>query len=392
MLPKMGTRVSLIIVLLLILSVHAFSQAFDIGHTSVVFNDSMRSRNVGAEMYYPADNPGTDVPVASGRFPVLVFGHGFLMSWQAYQNFWKELVPEGYVVCFPTTEMGLAPSHEDFARDLKFVVAQMKIENEDSTSLFFQALAPQAGVMGHSMGGGASLLAAENDSSLSALVNFAAAETNPSAISAAANVTVPTLMFSGDDDCVTPASTNQNPIYDGLSSVCKTHISIINGGHCYFADFNFNCNLGETLCNPTLQITRKAQQSVTFDFLKPWLDYSLKGNSSAFLRFNDSLQASSRINFQKLCGTTYIEEISDFPGIEIFPNPVSDQLNLVVPARGVKGSYRIHNLMGEIVYQGGLNGTGAQINVSHFPPGPYFIMWDMDSYTYSTRFVKVASE
>ena len=31
------------------------------------------------------------------------------------------LVPEGYILCFPTTEMGFSPNHQFFADDLKFI-------------------------------------------------------------------------------------------------------------------------------------------------------------------------------------------------------------------------------------------------------------------------------
>jgi hypothetical protein len=125
------------------------------------------------------------------------------MSWESYENFWTELVPNGYLICFPTTEMTLTPSHENFGLDLKFAATQMQNENNDNSSLFFNSLAPKTGLLGHSMGGGASFLAAENNSIISTLVTFAAAETNPSAISASLNITVSTLIFSGDDDCVT---------------------------------------------------------------------------------------------------------------------------------------------------------------------------------------------
>ena len=124
----------------------------------------------------------------------------------------------------------------------------MQIETQDSNSLFFNSLATETALLGHSMGGGASFLAAENNSNINTLINFAAAETNPSAISVSVNVYVPTLIFSGDDDCVTPPVQNQDLMYDSLSSNCKTHISIIDGGHCYFANEDILCSLGESSC------------------------------------------------------------------------------------------------------------------------------------------------
>ncbi len=378
----------LILAGLLTLSAGIFAQSMSIGHTTIVFYDGNRNRNIETEVYYPADNPGENVPVSAGSFPVLVFGHGFLMSWQSYQNFWLELVPHGYVICFPTTEMGLSPNHEDFGLDLRFIAIEMQNENANSNSIFFQTLSPNTGLMGHSMGGGASFLAAENNSSISSLINFAAAETNPSAIAAAANITVPALLFSGDDDCVTPPNQNQVLMYDNLDSDCKTHIRIINGGHCYFADDNFFCSLGESSCNPSLNITREEQQAVTFDFLNLWLQYTLYGDETAFNVFNDSLQSSTRVNFSQFCNTTSLQNPIDQSEFEIFPNPATNLLNLKLTGGNIGGLLSIFNTVGEKVYQKIVNSCNAQIDLSNLPGGAYFVIYLKDSHTYSSMVIK----
>jgi len=54
------------------------------------------------------------------------------------------------------------------------------------------------------------------------MITFAATETSPSAISAARNINIPSLVFSADEDCVTPPATNQLPVYDSLTSNCKS--------------------------------------------------------------------------------------------------------------------------------------------------------------------------
>ena len=72
----------------------------------------------------------------------------------------------------------------------------MQIESQTSSSIFYNTVLPKTGILGHSMGGGASFLAAENNPNVNTLINFAAAETNPSAISAARNITIPTVIFS----------------------------------------------------------------------------------------------------------------------------------------------------------------------------------------------------
>ena len=390
---KMKFRIDLksylVLVSLILISSSIFSQSFNVGHTSVVFYDSVRNRSVTTEIYYPADNPGESEPVSDGDFPVLVFGHGFLMGWESYQNFWTELVPNGYVICFPTTEMGLTPDHLEFGQDLRFIATQMQIETLDNSSIFFNSLAPETGLVGHSMGGGASFLAAENNSNIQTLINFAAAETTPSAISAASNITVPSLIFSGDDDCVAPPADHQNLMYNSLNSDCKTQIKIINGGHCYFADENLTCSFGESFCNAGLNITRQEQQSVTNDFLNLWLDYSLKGNQNAFTVFNDSLQTSNRINYLQQCNNLGLLNLDTSLEIEVFPNPVIEKINLIIPIEHKGGILTMFNLVGHQVYQSLIRNTTKQIDIAGYPNGTYFIVYTKGSIIQYNKIIKM---
>jgi hypothetical protein len=239
------------------------------------------------------------------------------------------------------------------------------------------------------MGGGASFLAAENNSIISTLVTFAAAETNPSAISASLNITVPTLIFSGDDDCVVPPDENQTLMYNELASNCKTHISIIDGGHCYFADDNFNCSLGEAFCNPTIDITRKEQQLITFNFLKLWLDYSLYDDLNSFNDFDDLLQSSTQTNFTQFCNSLAVQDISEQKSIKIYPNPVVDKLNLHIPIKHSGGVLTIYNLVGQQVYQSLITNINNQIDISNYPNGPYFIMYDKNLIKSYYKIIKI---
>jgi dienelactone hydrolase len=364
------------------------AQPFNIGHTSVTYYDSSRSRDVQTEIYYPSDNSGENVPVATGNYPVIVFGHGFVMGYDSYQNFWEEIVPQGFVLCFPDTEMGLSPSHMDLGLDLKFVSEKMQLENTDSNSIFFNSIAPKTGLMGHSMGGGASFLAAENNSSIRTLINFAAAETSPSAISAALNINVPSLIFAGEDDCVTPPAQHQILMYDSLYSDCKTFISIKKGGHCYFADYNFLCSIGESSCNPTLDITREEQQLVTFDFLNLWLQYTLYDDLTSFSVFNDSLQSSTRIDYMQYCSTSEIQGSIDNEGIRIFPNPMRNKFNLALSESNIGGKLLIYNTLGQAVYQLEIHSSNPQIDLSELVPGTYIAVYLKDSFIWTNKIIK----
>lgn len=384
----MRLRNTILLACMLIYSMKVLAQPFNIGHTSVTYYDSSRSRDVQTEIYYPSDNSGENVPVATGNYPVIVFGHGFVMGYDSYQNFWEEIVPQGFVLCFPDTEMGLSPSHMDLGLDLKFVSEKMQLENTDSNSIFFNSIAPKTGLMGHSMGGGASFLAAENNSSIRTLINFAAAETSPSAISAALNINVPSLIFAGEDDCVTPPAQHQILMYDSLYSDCKTFISIKKGGHCYFADYNFLCSIGESSCNPTLDITREEQQLVTFDFLNLWLQYTLYDDLTSFSVFNDSLQSSTRIDYMQYCSTSEIQGSIDNEGIRIFPNPMRNKFNLALSESNIGGKLLIYNTLGQAVYQLEIHSSNPQIDLSELVPGTYIAVYLKDSFIWTNKIIK----
>lgn len=277
-----------------------FSQ-FQVGHTTITFNDPTRTggfgsgggngRQIQTEIYYPATTAGENVSLATGEFPVIVFGHGFAMSWDAYQNIWSHYAPLGYILAFPRTEGSLipAPSHNDFGIDLRLVEEKIQAENTSANSLFYQKVKPNSAIMGHSMGGGATILAGANNTSIRTIIGLAPAETNPSAIAAAPNVTVPSLIFSGGQDGVTPPADHHIPIYQGLNAVCKTFVNIVGGAHCYFANTNFNCDFGEATSSSGISISRADQQTRTYSLLDPWLDYYLQGNCAAYDQFMNLL-------------------------------------------------------------------------------------------------------
>lgn len=374
-----------------IISTNVFSQPYAIGHTTKVFTDASRNRNVATEIYYPALTNGDNATIASGSFPVLVFGHGFLMTYTAYKNFWEELVPEGYILCFPKTEGGILPNHGNFGNDLNFLASAMQAENNDASSLLFNAVAAKTALMGHSMGGGASFLGAANNPDINALVNFAAAETNPSAINAAANVTVPTLIFSGSDDCVTPEASNQDLMYANLISACKTQVSIVNGGHCYYADSNFNCSLGESFCNSSLNIDRSQQQSITFSFLKLWLQDKLYDSPTAQIDFNNLLENSTQINYNQSCETLHVDELESGDRITMFPNPVQTTLSLRMVDKNLGGFLTIFNSLSQKVLETKIFNKNTNVDVSHFQVGFYFYTYSKEYFSDSGKFIKIGA-
>ena len=307
---------------LMMLGSQAFSQ-YQVGHTQITFQDAARgNRDIQTEIYYPASTSGDDVSMVADTFPVIVFGHGFVMAWSAYENLWAEFVPRGYIMVFPRTEGSITGTdHQQFGWDLQFLVTEMQNENMNTGSIFYQGVAQNTALMGHSMGGGAAFLAADSlctngNVNLKTLVGLAPAESSTngvSSINSALSVTIPSVVLSGSSDGVTPPIDHHIPMYDNLAG-CKTFIDVLGGAHCYFANTNTNCDFGEGTASTGISITREEQHAITFDFVNLWLDYTLKGDCHAFSEFNDSLQNSVRVDYNQVCTLNPIPVISENNG------------------------------------------------------------------------------
>lgn len=361
------------------ISLLGVSQGLPIGQRSLTFTDPLRNnRPVPVEVYYPATAQGLNMPVASGVFPVVVFGHGYQMTYEAYLYFRDALVPQGYVLVYPKTESSLFPSHQEFGNDLAFLVLRMQTEGASAGSPFFGHIDSTSAVMGHSMGGGASFLACRNNVVPTVMVTWAAAETNPSAITAAGQITIPSLVLAADKDCVTPPATNQLPMYQALASACKFYVNIKGGGHCYFADPNTICQLGEIGC-PPFTINREQQHAVVLDFTIPYLDHYLKGIPGAWTAFLDSLETSPRITSQKSCITSSYPEPGGEKSFRITPNPVTQHLLITGPSTGLSSpGCLLSDICGKIrhvEFQPVETNSGTTIlaDCSKLDPGIYFI-------------------
>lgn len=315
---------TLIFSILSLVAVNIIAQ-HQVGHYQVTFQDPERSnRDIQTEIYYPATTAGESTTAASGQFPVIVFGHGFVMAWDAYQNLWEEFVPRGYIMVFPRTEGSIfGTDHQEFGWDLEYLVTQLQIEGINASAPINGIVAPNTALMGHSMGGGATFLAADSlctnrNVNLKTLIGLAPAESSTngvSSIASALNVTVPSLILSGSQDGVTPPADHHIPMYDNLASDCKSFVDITGGAHCYFANSNTACDFGEGSSSTGISIDRLEQHDITFSFVNNWLDYTLKSNCSSFQMFQDSIVNSNRVSTNQICTTNPTSSISENSGI-----------------------------------------------------------------------------
>lgn len=300
---------------------------FPIGRMSHTFTDPNRNnRQIECEIFYPATSTGVNAPGAEGEFPVVVFGHGFVMNYTAYENLWLDLVPEGYILSFVNTELSFLPSHQNFALDIRFVSTAITAFNTNPSSVLHNRIAPQRAFAGHSMGGGATWLAAAGITSVQCIIGLAPANTNnPTTLSQAPDVQVPALVLSGSSDGVTTPAFNHQPIYNATGSSCKAFANLINGSHCYFAQEGSLCDLGEIAPG---SMTRQRQQQITKELMLYWLNYYLKSDVAAIAAFAQYGDEASDVTITNTCDFLSASTIAATDSVLPYPNPFADTLSL----------------------------------------------------------------
>ena len=283
--------------------------AYDVAQINRTYVDPSRdNREIPTQIYYPV----LEQQIRKGQrqaFPLIAFAHGWILPVSTYATLRDDLVSQGWIMAFPTTESGLFPNHLDFALDLEFVAHGVLAENYQNGSELFGQVLQYSVLMGHSMGGGASVLAAAN-TSCDALVTLAAAETDPSAIASATQVTIPSLTLAGGSDVITPPDQHQVPIFQNLASTYKSYVSFNGVGH-----LNIYTN------------------SLVLTAIRTWLDYALSDDNSALAAWfgflDQNLDALSYLN------VGYPEVVASDPHaapylsrLEIWPNPARSAASL----------------------------------------------------------------
>ena len=212
-----------------------------------------------ATMHHPATASAAGSPFdpAAGACPMVAFGHGFVTPVDRYASTAAHLASWGFVVILPQTQGGLLPSHSALASDLVACMDWLAAESTRAGSPWFGAVdGERRGTMGHSMGGGCSLLAAAQDTRIRAAVPMAAADTNPSSVTAARSVRCATRLIVGSQDSIVPPTTAA-PMFANLPREAQL-LSITGGSHCGFLDSAIPfCDTGSITRSTQLAIVRR---------------------------------------------------------------------------------------------------------------------------------------
>ncbi|EHR59470.1 dienelactone hydrolase family protein [Saccharomonospora cyanea] len=180
-------------------------------------------------------------PRAGLNLPAVAFGHGWLQPPGRYHGLLRHLASWGIVAAAPATHRGALPSHRLFAADLRTtldIVTTLRL-GPDGISVDPTRL----GLAGHSIGGGAAVLAAVPDDAdtrprVRAVATVAPAQTMPPATTAALGINAPGLHLASDDDLLAPPTGNAEAISKAWAGPVQlrmipkmTHLGVTEGTH-----------------------------------------------------------------------------------------------------------------------------------------------------------------
>jgi dienelactone hydrolase len=173
----------------------------------------------GGTVYYPSQEPGP--------FAAISISPGFLGNQTSIGDWGPRLASHGFVVVTINTTGGfiLPPQRSTEQRQaLDYVVAQSQ---SASSPYAGKVDGNRRGVAGHSMGGGGSLISAQ-DPAIDVAVAFAPWNTSPNF----AGIAAPTLVLACQSDTIAPVASHASPMYDSIPATTdKSYISVAGGDH-----------------------------------------------------------------------------------------------------------------------------------------------------------------
>ena len=174
----------------------------------------------GGTIYHPTN--------VTGPFATIVVVPGYT-AYQSSVSWWgPRLASHGFVVMTidTNTTSDQPPSRSD--QQMR-ALNQLKTFSNTSSHPIYRKVDPnRLGVMGWSMGGGGSLISAENNPSLKAAIPFAPWNTTQTFT----RITVPTLILACESDAIAPVISHASPFYNSIPSTTKKgYLQINNGSH-----------------------------------------------------------------------------------------------------------------------------------------------------------------
>lgn len=181
----------------------------------------------GGTIYYP----GT-----SGRYGLIAISPGFTATESSVAWLGRRLASHGFVTIVINTNSTL---DQPFSRATQLMAALDYASNRASSTVRGRIDAARKAVAGHSMGGGGTLIAAEDNPTLKAAIPLTPWNTS----SSFGSVRVPTIVVGADGDSIAPVGVHARPFYASLpASTFKAYAELNGASH--FAPNSTNTPIG----------------------------------------------------------------------------------------------------------------------------------------------------
>ncbi|MGB3437797.1 MAG: alpha/beta hydrolase [Actinophytocola sp.] len=194
-------------------SIEASRGSFAVSQTTV---SSLVSGFGGGTIYYPTST-------AEGTFGAVAISPGFTASQSSISWLGPRLASQGFVVItIDTNSIYDQPASrgDQLRAALSYLTGSSTVRSRIDAS--------RLAVAGHSMGGGGSLEAAQDQPSLQAAIPLAPWNTQKSWSS----LRVPTFIIGGESDTVAPVSSHSEPFYNSIpASAEKAYMELSNASH-----------------------------------------------------------------------------------------------------------------------------------------------------------------
>eukprot|EP00300_Choanocystis_sp_HF-7_P030307 c39111_g1_i1.p1 GENE.c39111_g1_i1~~c39111_g1_i1.p1 ORF type:complete len:819 (+),score=176.78 c39111_g1_i1:128-2458(+) len=240
-----------------------------VGNTNVTTTDR-EGHMFSAYIHYPAaeEGIGTQMDLDAAPYPIIVFAHGWFQVPESYTTTLQHLTSFGYVVISSRASQELFA--DKYAEELQAIMNWIQVEATTNGSDWYQFVDPtRIGLLGHSIGGGVSILAAANDPRVKAIVTMAASQTHhPSSMDVLPQVHVPMCFICADDEEDGDIRLHSRPLFERANYPKVLH-QFINGSNTFFSD------------GMLLGAQHRKQLKDTQDLSRAFFDLYLKGDYKA---------------------------------------------------------------------------------------------------------------
>jgi len=250
-----------------------------VGEITVHMVDPQRTMNVGGQQVPRSFDVLVRYPIGlSGRFPLLVFGHGYEVTPASYTDLLNAWAKAGYVVAapvFPLENQNApgGPNENDLPNqpaDMSLVISSLQIPQDSAASRVSGMIDfSQVAVSGHSDGGDTALAVAYDqrvrDTRIKAAVILAGAEDPFAAPFSMPAKGPPLLAVQGTADDINPP--DQTYAFFSQAATPKYLLKMLGAGH------------GPPYMDPSPELTEITKLTLAF------LNQYLKGRPAALSRY-----------------------------------------------------------------------------------------------------------